>query len=83
MNNESKTLMTRYYVMKASTGYYILKVDGHDVEGFLELFGDMIHACGESREEAMEDFANRKLSPGKQSWWEWMKEQAARTGFWG
>ena len=64
MGQDSKTPITRFYVIRTGAGHYMLKVEGRDIESFLELLGDMIDGCGDSHEEAMEDFASKRL-PGR------------------
>lgn len=73
MSNEQGKWLVRYYVIRSGRGHTILKVEGKDIESFLELLGDLIEASGDTHEEAMEDFANSRLPMKKKRRWWWQK----------
>lgn len=73
MSTEQGKWIVRYYVLRTGRNHTMMKVEGKDIESFLELLGDLIEASGDTQEEAMQDFANSRL-PGKKQWrWPWNK----------
>lgn len=64
MSNNSKQLPARFYILKHAKGHTMLKVEWRDIESFLDLLGDMIEGAGDSREEALTDWASGRL-PGR------------------
>jgi hypothetical protein len=70
MSTEREDLGVRWYVIRAGKGHYMMKVPFQDVGGFMEILGDLVEGCGDSREEALSDWANAKLPPARKRWFE-------------
>ena len=69
MSTDREDLGARWYVIRTIKGHYMLKVQFHEIPGFLEILGDLIEGYGNTREEALADWANTKLPPKRKKWY--------------
>ena len=72
MSDDITEGLFRWYVLKHAKGHVMLKVPFKQVAGMIEIVGDMIVGCGDSRDEALTDWANSQL-PAKKKRVYWFK----------
>lgn len=73
MSTEREKGLYRWYVLKTTKGHAMLKVPFNRVGEFLSILGDLMVGCGDSREEALADWASRRLTDRKRGVFEWIR----------
>lgn len=72
MSEDTTKGLYRWYVLKHAKGHVMMKVPFKKVNEMLGLIGDMVVGCGDTRDEALTDWANSQL-PRKKKRLFWFK----------